>query len=91
MREVADPVSRSLSLYCQKASFCLKMELSSPTEREEEVPFVSVSSRVLLEMGNRGGEMDLVANRCSSQSVRLWQAYSLHRAKQAHFLNRCPK
>jgi hypothetical protein len=35
------------------------MELSSLTEREEDVPFVSPASCVPLEMGNRGGEIDL--------------------------------
>ncbi len=76
--------ARKLHSACQMTGFFL-------TEREEYVPFVSPSSRVPVHMGNRGGEMDLLASRCSSYSVRLWQACSLYRAKQAHFLNRCPK
>ena len=67
------------------------MELSSLTEREEDVPLVSPSSCVPLGMGNGGGGIDPLANGCSSQSVQLWYACSLHRAKQAHFLNRCPQ
>src|SRR5215469_1746167 len=41
-------------------------ETSHPVEghKEENVPFVSQSSRVPVHMGNRGGEMDPLANQC---------------------------
>ena len=47
---------------------------------EDHVPFVSLASRVPLEKGYRGGEMDFLANGCSDESERLWRVSSLHRA-----------
>jgi hypothetical protein len=74
-----------------ESSILLARDIFSLAEREEYIPFVFTLSRVPQEMGNRGGEMDPLANRCSYESVRLWQACFLYRTKQAHFLNRCPK
>jgi hypothetical protein len=68
------------------------MESSSrANQREEQVPLVLPLSAVPRETSDRGGEIILLANRYGYEPVQLWQESSLNRAKQAHFLNGCPK